>query len=134
MTNLAAAQQPKVIADAFALPFRTTSFDFVLTSLFLHHFTDEQVVQLLRGFHAVARRALLVCDLERHIAPYLFLRTSRLFFDWDEITVHDGTVSVRAAFEAEELLHLSKQAGLKNVEVQVHRPAFRIGLIARKDG
>jgi len=132
IVNLSAATQPKVIADAFALPFKPGSFDFVLASLFLHHFTDEQVTCLLASFYSIARRALLVCDLERHIAPYLFLPASWPFFRWSQLTLHDGMVSVRAAFRPRELLHLSKNAGIGRVEIRVHRPAFRIALVARK--
>ena len=48
--HLAQAADPKVVADAFRLPFRPASFDFVFSSLFLHHFTNDQVVELFRSF------------------------------------------------------------------------------------
>src|SRR5438309_8972391 len=54
--NLSAAPKPKLVADAFRLPFPDRSFDFVLTSLFLHHFEDSEVVNLLEGMYNVARR------------------------------------------------------------------------------
>lgn len=130
--NLGPAPQPKIVADAFRLPFARGSFDFVLSSLFLHHFEDQQVVDLLRGFHAVARRGLLICDLERHILPYLFLPATKPLFRWGRITVHDGVISVRASFRAPELLQLAHLAGIENAEVCVHRPAFRISLVAVK--
>jgi SAM-dependent methyltransferase len=131
--NLEAAPPPKVIADAFALPVPPGSFDFVLCSLFLHHFTNEQVVHLLQNFYRVARRALLVCDLERHIISYCFLPITKWFFGWQRITLHDGPASVRAAFRSHELLELSKKAGLRHARVSVHRPAFRLSLIATKN-
>jgi 2-polyprenyl-3-methyl-5-hydroxy-6-metoxy-1,4-benzoquinol methylase len=121
-----------VLGDAFALPFRPASFDYVMCSLFLHHFTDEQVVRLLRSFYALARRALFLSDLERSIFPYYFLPITRLIYKWHWITVHDGMISVRAAFRKRELSSLAKKAGIPDPEVRVHRPAFRIELIARK--
>jgi SAM-dependent methyltransferase len=130
--NLGTAPHPKLLADAFRLPFLSASYDFVLSSLFLHHFEDAQVVELLRNFYRVARRGLLVCDLERHIVPYFFLPASRLLLRWNPITIHDGVISVRASFRPEELLHLSRQAGIEAPEVRVHRPAFRLSLIAMK--
>ena len=133
-TNLDAAPHPKVIANAFAFPFLPESFDYVLSSLFLHHFTNEEVVKLLSSFYSLAKRALLVCDLERHIIPYCFLPITRSLLGWNQITVHDGKISVRASFRADELLHLSKMAGLKNAKVEVHRPAFRISMVAVKEG
>lgn len=130
--NLSAAPQPKVLADAFRLPFADRSFDFVYNSLFLHHFDNNQVIMLLREFTRVARNAVLIADLERHRLPYWFLPISRIYFRWHWMTVHDGMISVRAAFTANELRHLASAAGLNDVQVQIHRPAFRISVVARK--
>ena len=130
--NLRSAPPPKLLGDAFALPLRPGSFDYVMCSLFLHHFTDEQVVDLLKNFYAVARRGLLISDLERNILPYCFLPATRYFLGWDWITVHDGMISVRAAFRKSELLALSRKAGIMNAQAKTHRPAFRISLTARK--
>jgi hypothetical protein len=131
--NLSGAPEPKLIGDAFRLPVRTGSVDFVLSSLFLHHFTDDQVVSLLREFNRVARRAVLIGDLERRLLPYLFMACSRVLCGWGRITVHDGKISVRAAFRKHELEGLAQKAGLDRVRVDVHRPAFRLSLSAQKE-
>ena len=132
--NLRAAPRPKLVGDAFALPFAANSFDYVLSSLFLHHFTDEQVVLLLKSFYRIARRALIICDLERNPLPYYFLPATRALFKWQRITLHDGPISVRAAFWASELRSLASQAGIGNVILTVYRPAFRISMVALKLG
>ena len=132
--NLREAPYPKLLANAFRLPFPPGAFDFVLSSLFLHHFQDAQVIELLRHFYDVARRGLLACDLERHVLPFCFLPASRFLFKWQPNTVHDGIISVRASFRASELLHLSRQAGIETARVRVHRPAFRLSLVAMKTG
>lgn len=131
-TNLAAAPKPKLLADAFRLPLTENSFDFVLNSLFLHHFEDPAVVELLRGMYRVAKRAILVCDLERHVLPYLFLPATRLLFQWQQITLHDGPISVRAAFRERELAGLAKRAGITELVTTTYRPAFRITLVGWK--
>jgi ubiquinone/menaquinone biosynthesis C-methylase UbiE len=133
-TNLGGAPYPKLLANAFQLPFRPASFDFVLSSLFLHHFEDAQVVELLREFYQIARRGLLIIDLERHVLPFLFLPATKFFCGWRRITVHDGMISVRASFRASELSKLTRQAGIERAEINVHRPAFRVSLVAMKDG
>jgi 2-polyprenyl-3-methyl-5-hydroxy-6-metoxy-1,4-benzoquinol methylase len=130
--NLESAPHPKLLADAFALPFPPGSFDFVLCSLFLHHFTDAEVRALLHGFFLVARNAVLVADLERHWLPYVFMGITKPIFHWSPVTVHDGRCSVRAAFRAGELSALAKDAGLLETRVKVHRPAFRVTLVAPK--
>lgn len=130
--NLGNAAHPKLLGDAFALPFRPQSFDYVISCLFLHHFTDQQVVSLLRNFNAVARRGVMIADLERHVLPYCFLPATRYLFGWERITVHDGMISVRAAFREKELLELARQAEMHTPRIEVHRPAFRITLTTRK--
>ncbi|HEY3937861.1 MAG TPA: methyltransferase domain-containing protein [Bryobacteraceae bacterium] len=131
-SHLSAAHHPKIAADAFELPFRTGSFDFVLCSLFLHHFPDKQASQLLGIFYAIARRGLLICDLERRVVPYFFLPATKFLLGWSGVTVHDGMRSVRASFRPRELLKLARRAGIPQARVEVHRPAFRISLMAEK--
>ena len=130
-SHLDACASPRVVADAFGLPFRDASVDFVFCSLFLHHFTDAQVVNLLRGFGAVARRAVLAIDLERHAVARAFLPWTQWLFRWDPVTLHDGPISVEAAFRRAELETLARAAGLRDVQARVFRPAFRIAMIGR---
>jgi ubiquinone/menaquinone biosynthesis C-methylase UbiE len=129
-TNLEQAPPPKLLGDAFALPFERRSFDYVVCSLFLHHFSNDHVVDLLANFYAVACQGLIVCDLERHILPYLFLPATKPMLGWHRITVQDGLKSVRAAFRANELKELAQRAGIADSRVRVFRPAFRLGLLA----
>lgn len=128
--HLADAAQPKVVADAFRLPFGPASFDFVFNSLFLHHFSNDQVAELFRDFKRVARRAVVAIDLERGPLAYYFLPRTRWLFRWQSITLNDGPISVQAAFKREELLALAREAGLEQARVTVHRPWARLSLVA----
>jgi len=119
-----------VAGDAFALPFAARSFDYVFSSLFLHHFTDEQVVELLAGFGRVARKQVLVIDLWRHPVPYYFISRTRWLFGWHPVTVYDGAISVEAAFSPQELTNLARRAGLAAPQACTFVPAFRIALSA----
>jgi Methyltransferase domain len=128
--HLAQAADPKLVADAFQLPFRPASFDFVFSSLFLHHFTNEQVVELFVSFRSIARRAVLAIDLDRGPLAYYFLPNTRWLFGWQPITIHDGQISVQAAFKREELRALAARAGLGRADVRVHRPWSRLSMVA----
>jgi|HubBroStandDraft_1064217.scaffolds.fasta_scaffold43239_4 hypothetical protein len=133
-THLAECPGERIVGDAFELPVRKNSFDYVFSSLFLHHFDDIQVVSLLREFACVARRAVLIIDLERNPIAYYFLPCTRWLFGWDPVTVHDGAISVEAAFRPRELETLARRAGLANPRARAYRPAFRIGLVAGSVG
>jgi hypothetical protein len=121
-----------VVADAFQLPFAERSVDIVHCSLFLHHFSDREVERLLAGFWGVSRRALIVQDLERNPLPYYFIPATRWLFRWSDLVVHDGPISVQAAFRAKELVQLAASAGIAGARVRTHRPAFRISLLAMR--
>ena len=59
-----------VRGDGMAPPFRAASFDFVLASQMLHHFSEEEIVALLRTWSRLARKAILVSDLVRDPLAY----------------------------------------------------------------
>src|SRR5262249_44024425 len=129
-SHLTASGFAKLAADAFRLPFRPKTFDFVFCSLFLHHFTDDQIVHLLREFGAIARRAVLVIDLERHPIPYYFVPWTYWFLGWHPVTQNDAPISVEAAFKPRELEQLAERAGLTDAWARTYRPACRIALLA----
>ena len=53
-------------------------------------------------------------------------------FRWSELTLHDGPVSVEAAFVPDELRQLASAAGLERVRVRRHFPSFRLSLVASR--
>ncbi|MCC6590511.1 MAG: methyltransferase domain-containing protein [Bryobacterales bacterium] len=128
--NLAVCPGPRLAADAFALPFASQSFDYVFSSLFLHHFDDRQVVYLLKEFYRVAAQAVIAVDLHRHAFARGFLPATQWLFNWDEITVSDGQRSVDAAWKKKELAALAEQAGLPKVRLRTHVPWFRLSLVS----
>lgn len=128
--NLLLAPDPKIAADAFALPFAESAFDLVTASLFLHHFNETNIVKLLREMKRVAARHILVMDLERHRLAYHFLPSTAWMFGWHRVTLHDGPVSVQAGFRAAELVSLAREAGLAGAHVRRHLPWFRLSLSA----
>lgn len=129
-SHLTKCVPPRLAADAFHLPFGPATFDVVFCSLFLHHFTDGEVVRLLAGFGRVARKTVLVIDLERNPVAYYFVPWTKWLLGWDPVTVNDAAISVEAAFRPAELEAAARAAGLQNPRARAYRPAFRIGLIA----
>jgi 2-polyprenyl-3-methyl-5-hydroxy-6-metoxy-1,4-benzoquinol methylase len=129
LVHLRDAPSPRVVADALRLPFARHAFDFVLCSSVLHHFPDCQVVDMIYTLRHFARRALLLLDLERHPLAYHFLPLTRRILGWGPMTVHDGSVSVAAAFRLEELVSLARAAGAEEVIGRRHRPWFRVSVV-----
>jgi ubiquinone/menaquinone biosynthesis C-methylase UbiE len=119
-----------VRGDALKLPFAEADFDYVICSLFTHHFVEDQVVQILREMNRVARRRLIVIDLHRHPVAYFLYTTLAKLVLKNRLTRHDGALSILRSFKAEELFELAKRAGLRNAHVERHFP-YRLALNAQ---
>jgi SAM-dependent methyltransferase len=116
-------------ADALALPYGDDTFDLVLLSLTLHHFERADQLRALREAARVARRAVLVNELERCRANYYgarFLAATR--WRTNRLTRHDGPLSVQRAFTRTELRDLAAAAGLR-VERLERRFFYRLLLV-----
>jgi ubiquinone/menaquinone biosynthesis C-methylase UbiE len=112
-----------VRGNALQLPFAEAEFDYVMCSLFTHHFVDEQVVHILREMHRVARRRIFVIDLHRDPVPYFVYTTLGKLVLKNRLIRHDGALSILRSFKADELVNLGEAAGLRNVAVEHHFPA-----------
>jgi ubiquinone/menaquinone biosynthesis C-methylase UbiE len=116
-------QISSVRGDAFQLPFRGEQFDYVICSLFTHHFRDPQVVELLQEMTRVARRKIFVIDLHRNVVAYTFYTTIGKLFLHNRLIREDGALSILRSFTPEEFSNLGKKADLKNVTVEEHFPS-----------
>lgn len=108
-----------VRGDVLRLPFPDDAFDFALLSLTLHHLPDEHRPQALAELARVARRAVLVNELERNWPNYLGARLlGATVWRNNRLTRHDGPLSVRRAFTPDELLRCAHDAGLARARVR----------------
>lgn len=118
--------------DLRALPYARGSFDLVLCSLTLHHFTTADAVTILHQIHQLARGGYIVNDLRRN---WLTLWTTAFFartLSRSPIFRNDALQSCRAAFTVRELRALAEQAGLSNFQIEPHQALCRMVLTGRK--
>ncbi len=120
-----------VQCDVLHMPFGENSFDVVINSLALHHFSEEHAVALLASFSRLARRGVIINDLHRsrvaHAAIYILTR----LLTHNRLTRYDAPVSVMNSFTPEEMRTMAQEAGWQQFEVNRHFP-YRIALVENK--
>lgn len=112
-----------VRADGLRLPWPDDTFDAAFCCLTLHHFDDEAAVGLVREMGRVARRLVLVSDLERSRFHWWGARLlAATVWRGNRLTRTDGPHSVRRSFTADELAAVGGAAGLRDVRVERYLP------------
>lgn len=116
-----------VRGDALQLPFADGSFDYSICSLFTHHLTDEQIPIVLKEMSRVARRGIVVIDLERSPRAWLLYQLFCLAYRISPLVRQDGSLSIRKGFKVEEFERLGKAMGSSEFSV-VRSVPYRIAL------
>jgi hypothetical protein len=90
--------------------------------MFLHHFDHDDAARLLSGFRSIARSAVLVNDLRRHVIPWAFIGLAARATLRHPMFVHDAPLSVLRGFTDEELRAVARDAGAKSAVVERRLP------------
>ncbi len=102
--------------DIFSEDFKKIEYDIVLTTLFLHHFKNKQLVSFLKPVIDKAKLGVVVNDLHRHrLAYYLFKLICTTIKN--RTIIEDGLTSVLRGFKKNELIEISEQLGV-NYEIK----------------
>lgn len=99
--------------DIFSDQFETLNFDIALTTLFLHHFKEEEIKKLLKKLYANANIGLVINDLQRSKLAYGLFKLLGLVIT-NQMIKQDGLTSILRAFKREELEEISQQLHLKS--------------------
>jgi len=97
-------------------------FDVVYCTLFMHHFANEQSVELLRAMKRLSKGIVIVDDLKRTHLGWWLAKIGCHLLSRSPVVHFDGPQSVRAAYTVHELLRAADEAGLKDAEVKHHWP------------
>ncbi len=94
-----------------------TGYDAIVSSLFLHHLTDEQAALLLRKMADQAERLILVNDLLRSPLGLLLAYVGTRLLSLSPVVHCDGPRSVAGAFTRKEMSALATRAGLEGTTI-----------------
>lgn len=102
--------------------------DIIFCSLFTHHFTDEEIVDILKWMKENSTLGFFVNDLHRHPFAYYSIKWLTRFFSKSYLVKNDAPLSVLRGFKAKELKLLSNDSLVKKISIK-WKWAFRWLLI-----
>ena len=87
-----------VVQNVFDPEFKVPKTDLITCTLFTHHFSDQELVELLKAFKEKARLGIVINDLHRHPLAYYSIKILTQLFSKSPMVQHDAPLSVLRSF------------------------------------
>jgi 2-polyprenyl-3-methyl-5-hydroxy-6-metoxy-1,4-benzoquinol methylase len=119
------------VQDVFDDAMMRERADVTTASLFCHHFEKSALPEVLKRMHALAKKAVVINDLNRHWFAYYAIGALTYVFAKSRLVRYDAKLSVARAFTRKDWDETLAAAGITNYTLQ-WRWAWRWQLIIRK--
>ena len=103
----------------------------IFSSLFCHHFSDEELIVMLQWLQQKSKRGFFINDLHRHPLAYYSIKWLTKLFSKSYLVKNDAPLSVQRSFVKKDWINLLKEAGIKHYTIQ-WKWAFRWLIMANK--
>ena len=135
--EFAARQNPEIYAQWIAKDYRLVNFgmnkpDIIFSSLFCHHFTDHELVEMIQWMRLNSKMGFFINDLQRHQLAYYLIKNLTKVFSKSYLVKNDAAVSVSRGFTKEEWENIFLKAGIKNYTIK-WKWAFRYLIISKNE-
>lgn len=121
-----------ITSDYKTVDFVNQKPDIIFSSLFCHHFNDEEIITMLQWMKANATLGFFINDLQRHPLAYYSIKWITKFFSKSYLVKNDAPLSVARGFTKEDWIGIFKKAGITNFSLH-WKWAFRYLIICRND-
>ena len=109
-------------AEWIANDYRNACFkkqpDIIFSSLFCHHFTNEQLEEQLQWMQKNCSIGFFINDLQRNWFAYHSIKFITKLFSSSYLVKNDAPLSVARGFHKNEWIKILKSAGIKNYFVE----------------
>lgn len=104
--------------DIFTIDVSKINCDVVLCTLTLHHFKDDEIIQILNVFKKAANLGMVINDLQRSAVAYRLFQLLCVTFRLNNMSREDGLISILRGFKKKELIAFSEKLNFKNYTIQ----------------
>ena len=102
--------------------------DIIFSSLFCHHFTEEELIFQLQWMQQNSLFGFFINDLQRNRFAYHSIKIITKLFSSSYLVKNDAPLSVARGFHKNEWIELMLQSGIKNYSIE-WKWAFRYLII-----
>ncbi len=121
-----------IISDYKKTGFPEHKPDIIFSSLFCHHFTEEELITMLQWMNQHAAVGFFINDLHRHPFAYYSIKWITKVFSRSYLVKNDAPLSVARGFTKDEWGQIFKAAGISNFSVS-WKWAFRYLITCMND-
>jgi 2-polyprenyl-3-methyl-5-hydroxy-6-metoxy-1,4-benzoquinol methylase len=106
-----------ICSDYAAIEFSELKPSIIFSSLFCHHFTDQQLLFMLQWLKRNSTSGFFINDLHRHWLAFHLIKYITRFFSRSYLVRHDASLSVARGFKKREWENLLRKAGIAHFSI-----------------
>lgn len=106
-----------IVSDYKEVEF-TQKPDIIFSSLFCHHFTDEELVEQVKWMQLSSNIGFFINDLQRNLIAYYSIKLLTKIFSRSYLVKHDAPLSVARSFHAKDWKNIFQNAGIENFRIE----------------
>jgi 2-polyprenyl-3-methyl-5-hydroxy-6-metoxy-1,4-benzoquinol methylase len=118
--------------NIFSEEFRSRKFDIVLATLFMHHFTELELIDVFSKLKSQSKVGTIINDIHRHPLAYYSIKWLTQLFSKSNMVKFDAPLSVLRSFKKDELIYVLQKARMKRYRLK-WKWAFRWQLVIEQD-
>jgi 2-polyprenyl-3-methyl-5-hydroxy-6-metoxy-1,4-benzoquinol methylase len=107
-----------ITSDYRLIEFNGNKPGIIFSSLFCHHFTNEELIEMMKWMDANSSQGFFINDLHRHPVAYQFIKLATKVFSKSYLVKNDAPLSVLRGFKKKEWVNILEQAGIKNYSIK----------------
>jgi 2-polyprenyl-3-methyl-5-hydroxy-6-metoxy-1,4-benzoquinol methylase len=129
--NIYLKENTEFICSDYAKVNFETNPDIIFSSLFCHHFTDEELVLQLKWMKTHARLGFFINDLQRHWLAFNLIHILTQLFSKSYLVKNDASLSVARGFKKSEWQLLFSKAEIDHFHIS-WKWAFRYLIVKQQ--
>jgi 2-polyprenyl-3-methyl-5-hydroxy-6-metoxy-1,4-benzoquinol methylase len=106
--------------------------DVIFSSLFCHHFSEQQLIEMLIWMKANSTKGFFINDLQRNTMAYHLIKWLTKLFSKSYLVKNDAPLSVARGFHKKEWVAIFEKAGITNYTIQ-WKWAFRYLILYKNE-